>query len=981
MVTLTNDYESDSFVSEMSFNEDKNPVENLRRTLDIQGDKLNQISSNNRELINVQSQLARLRSELEKSEMLRQTLEYELTLLRTQHGKQTAFTHHLQTQFNQANDQIKQLQLQVETHNQHKDNELKEKDKKILELENETETLHERERRIEALNEQIQKMEKTFTDSESLSRKNLAQSILAKERETELKKEYEVIQIKLQYSEQALEQERDISNEAKLNVQLLTNRLSDIEANYESLKNQCKNQERKIDEYQRQCSNEKLLRTTLGKLQSELETKCSDTQKLTIEYEKQLKNIREELANYRRKYRNNEDKYCQIVNKTFEYLRSTRIINETYQTDQNLPTLKQLEELKLHIEQLKTSKVDQTNEISRLKKTIERLNKSSMTQKQIEHETEVNKEKLQIEVDDCREKISAYEESLIRLKRDREHLIKEIEIKSSLINSIQLKFKNLLGKTSINIENDFNDLEKEFKKVLLKSNALEQKLIEKDHDTLLLTQKLEQQVLNLKHDLDQRHQIFLTQKDQLLQRHQNDIQNLTTQLQKMEIRTNEAEHLLNNKDKSTNELIEQSDKFFVILKHLISIWIPLRRRYFQLIDSNRFLKQELLRFNQIKQIVNLNSSIKNRFRIYVITIIALKRFLSFKTNSSIVTIRSSNIVYDQNILSTFNRNFIQNINYDEIFQSLIIQLNRLHSPIQKGSLIKLIAGGLPKSSSYTKTSDLIHSLIVRVDQSEIKIHDKEKECSDLEKSLINLQSEIESRVDYNQFERLCDELQRALDREKQAQELLNEQNNQLKSLTDIIHQTQNEKDFIQEKFNQIMQNEIHSKDKIQHLNKAHQQMDENVKRAEKAIRLVVSDKEAISAYCTRINSVLNVTEKRGVDNVEQLITQLHALAQLPQNFDQKRSPPEMALCQSMALGFVNLLNRLKELLNTNSKDIESLKEHCQMLTEQFRQTSAEEISQMDSSQTIIVQAHPVRVQVNHHPQSAFKPIKPEQHDD
>jgi hypothetical protein len=62
----------------------------------------------------------------------------------------------------------------------------------------------------------------TFSDSESLSRKNLAQSILAKERETELKREYEVIQIKLQYSEQALEQERAISNEAKLNVQLLT---------------------------------------------------------------------------------------------------------------------------------------------------------------------------------------------------------------------------------------------------------------------------------------------------------------------------------------------------------------------------------------------------------------------------------------------------------------------------------------------------------------------------------------------------------------------------------------------------------------------------------------------------------------------------------------------------------------------------------------------------------------------------------------
>jgi hypothetical protein len=77
----------------------------------------------------------------------------------------------------------------------------------------------------------------------------------------------------------------------------------------------------------------------------------------------------------------------------------------------------------------------------------------------------------------------------------------------------------------------------------------------------------------------------------------------------------------------------------------------------------------------------------------------------------------------------------------------------------------------------------------------------------------------------------------------------------------------------------------------------------------------------------------------------------------------------------MATGFFNLLNRLKEVLNTNSNDIESLKEHCQMLTDQFWQTSAEKISQ-----TIIVQAHPVRIQVNHHPQSAFKPIKSEQDD-
>jgi hypothetical protein len=82
----------------------------------------------------------------------------------------------------------------------------------------------------------------------------------------------------------------------------------------------------------------------------------------------------------------------------------------------------------------------------------------------------------------------------------------------------------------------------------------------------------------------------------------------------------------------------------------------------------------------------------------------------------------------------------------------------------------------------------------------------------------------------------------------------------------------------------------------------------------------------------------------------------------------------------MAAGFVTLLNRLRELIINNNKDIESLKEHCQMLTEQFRQLSNEEISQIETSQTVLVQAHPVRIQVNHHPQSAFKPIRPDEED-
>src|ERR1700749_1601216 len=100
----------------------------------------------------------------------------------------------------------------------------------------------------------------------------------------------------------------------------------------------------------------------------------------------------------------------------------------------------------------------------------------------------------------------------------------------------------------------------------------------------------------------------------------------------MEIRANEAEHRLTNENQSKTDLINQSEKFHLILKHLISIYIPLRRRYQLLIDSNKFIKQEFNRFYQIKQMFNSNLEIKNRFRVYVISIIAFKRFSKFKNN-------------------------------------------------------------------------------------------------------------------------------------------------------------------------------------------------------------------------------------------------------------------------------------------------------------------------------------------------------------
>lgn len=143
----------------------------------------------------------------------------------------------------------------------------------------------------------------------------------------------------------------------------------------------------------------------------------------------------------------------------------------------------------------------------------------------------MNREKIQIEIDQYREKNQILEENIHHLKNENNLFIKENEKKTLLINLIDVKLSNLIGKNSTNIENNLNELEKQWRNLHLKLNSLEDKLIERDNGTLHLTQKLEEQVLNLKHDLDQRHQIFLTQKNQLLLNNQNQIQNLNNQLQ------------------------------------------------------------------------------------------------------------------------------------------------------------------------------------------------------------------------------------------------------------------------------------------------------------------------------------------------------------------------------------------------------------------------------------------------------------------
>ena len=64
-----------------------------------------------------------------------------------------------------------------------------------------------------------------------------------------------------------------------------------------------------------------------------------------------------------------------------------------------------------------------------------------------------------------------------------------------------------------------------------KQKLLEEKLIERDRGTLVLTQKLEEQVLHLKEDFHQKHLQTIQQKDVLIQKSLQQIQDLHVQIQ------------------------------------------------------------------------------------------------------------------------------------------------------------------------------------------------------------------------------------------------------------------------------------------------------------------------------------------------------------------------------------------------------------------------------------------------------------------
>lgn len=154
----------------------------------------------------------------------------------------------------------------------------------------------------------------------------------------------------------------------------------------------------------------------------------------------------------------------------------------------------------------------------------------------------INKEKLEIELDQCRINLNHFQENFKELEKVNQKLTKDFQIQNQIIENNQMKLKKLLTIISTNFslnfslktsneEKDWILLEKQIHFLLSKSQNLEEKLIERDRGTLQLTQKLEEQVLHLKEDFDQKHHLSILHKDQQIDKYLQQIQNLNQQIQ------------------------------------------------------------------------------------------------------------------------------------------------------------------------------------------------------------------------------------------------------------------------------------------------------------------------------------------------------------------------------------------------------------------------------------------------------------------
>ncbi|MEJ1282793.1 coiled-coil domain containing 171 [Cricetulus griseus] len=221
-------------------------------------EKLEMTTKHNAELSSYESQIARLRSEVEKGEALRQRLEYDLAVVRKESGmgrrmveerldealrtqeKLCAQNLELQEKASEIEKTFQTSQEKWKEECRRFEHDLEERDNIIQNCNREYEslmqeknklqkTLQEQDSAVQNMQKKVEQLEAEHMDCSDLLRRQTSELEFSTQREERLRKEFEATTLRVRKLEENIEAERAAHLESKFNSEIIQLRIRDLE--------------------------------------------------------------------------------------------------------------------------------------------------------------------------------------------------------------------------------------------------------------------------------------------------------------------------------------------------------------------------------------------------------------------------------------------------------------------------------------------------------------------------------------------------------------------------------------------------------------------------------------------------------------------------------------------------------------------------------------------------------------------------------
>ncbi|XP_059830882.1 coiled-coil domain-containing protein 171-like isoform X1 [Hypanus sabinus] len=465
-----------------------NPTDLRWRLNKVEKEKLELVSRFNEECSAFESQVAKLRAQLEKGEAVRQTLEYDLavakkeaSVVRSTSEERIEAIHKIHAQLKVHNSELQQkvenlektlqvLQQAREDEQERFQSEQEDREKIIKNSITENELLIAERNRIDAI---LQDQEQTFVQLQKrlkeleVERSNLSDALRrqAKEfeystdREERLKTELEVGQQRVKTLEENIEAERAAHLESKFNSEIIQLRIRDLEnaleveksshANAVSTLELIKQQLREVEfSYEREKSKVVEFTNQLQKLQkestvtktqltAELEEKndvIADLSKQLQRREESFENLRDELTKVTKHHAFLEEAYGGSMRELELLLANFAVSGPRTSVDQRdkekrLSPSVVLENLRQTLTDYQSKLEDSSNELNRVKDLYDKINEQCEAYKELIWSRNENCEKIQEELAEANKKLN--------------HWRNECVGKDALIDSLSLDLQNM----------------------------------------------------------------------------------------------------------------------------------------------------------------------------------------------------------------------------------------------------------------------------------------------------------------------------------------------------------------------------------------------------------------------------------------------------------------------------------------------------------------------------------------------------------